>query len=172
MGSASGPAALVSPAASIYAGLQSSADKAQAANAQAAGENAGDQAQADRLDRAAEYGHAAAEETNAQLSENLNVQLGNIDAVRAAARVDPTSPTTAALSDRTDFMANRTRAIQVGNINAQADQNTSDATYLRSAGAYALKMGKLGADATMLGGYAAAGDKIAKTATSSFGVGK
>jgi hypothetical protein len=34
------------------------------------------------------------------MRENLNVTLGNIEAVRGAAGVDPTSPTTAALMER------------------------------------------------------------------------
>src|SRR5438093_1112218 len=52
--------------------------------------------QADRASRAAEFGKLQASLTDTVLRENLNVTLGNIDVMRAAAHVDPTSPTTAA----------------------------------------------------------------------------
>lgn len=147
----------------MYAGLQSSFLKADAAKAQAAGENVADQAQADRLERAAQYGKAAASEYDAQSLENLNVTLGNLDAVRAAASTDPSSPTGAALRDRTEYIADRSRTTQVSNIMAQAAQNEADANYMRSAGAYALKVGDISAKAIKLQGYADLGSKLAKT---------
>jgi hypothetical protein len=131
------------------------------------GEQAGDNAQADRLDRQAEYGRAAAAETDAQLRENLNVSLGNIDAVRAAQNTDPTSPTTAALRDRTAYIGDRARSIQVGNLNAQADQNESDADYLRQAGSFALSnsrvaalSGVLSSASSAVGKFGAGGAKL------------
>lgn len=168
MGAASGPISAVSSVISVGAGLVGAGYQADAVRAKAAGENAADQAQADRLDRAAQYGKAAAEETNAQLSENLNVQLGNIDAVRAAAHSDPSSPAGQALRDRAEYMGDRAKAIQVGNITAKAAQDKADADYMRQAGAYALKVGGIGANAAMLGGVAGAAGTVAKTDFSKF----
>ena len=157
MGAAAGPISAVSSIASTGLSAIGLVTKSQ-------GENAADQAQAARLDQAAQYGRAAADETDAQLRENLAVQLDNIDVVRAAAGIDPSSPTTAALRDRTTQIADRARSIQVGNIRAQADQNSADADYLRSAGAYALKIGQFNAGAAIAKG-------IAGTNFGSFGVG-
>ena len=55
-----------------------------------------DQFKAEQQDQAAQYGELKANQTNAQMTRNLSITLGNIDAVRAAARTDPTSPTGAA----------------------------------------------------------------------------
>jgi hypothetical protein len=109
------------------------------------GEMQGDQYQAARLKRAAEYGRVKAAQTSAQLTEQLNQTLGNIDVVRAAARTDPTSPTGAAYRDFEEALGERRRGIAVGNINAQVLQDEADASYMRRAGTYALLGGALGA---------------------------
>lgn len=118
---------------------------------QAQGTNAADQARADQLSRAAERGRTAAVQTGAQMTEDLNTTLGNIAAVRAAANIDPTSPTTAAVLGRQEFVGERAKDIQVENLLAQAQENDASAAYMRQAGAYALSQGKLGAFATLLG---------------------
>ena len=128
------------------------------------GQKAAGDYQAARDEQAAEYGRTKAAQTDAQARENLNVTLGNIDAVRAAAGVDPSSPTTAALRDRTSMLGDRARSIQVDNILAQSMQDQNDAAYMRSAGSYAMSMADLSAGATVAGG-------IAKTNFSSFGFG-
>jgi hypothetical protein len=117
-----------------------------------AGTQAANQAQAARLERAAEYGKVQATETAAQDTENLSIKLDNIDAVRAAQNNDPSSPTTAAIRSRTSYLANRQQDIQVGNIEAQANQDTADAAYLNQAGSYAMTMGEVGAGANLLKG--------------------
>lgn len=126
----------------------------------------GDQAAADyqsaKLEKAAQYGRLAADQTDAQMRENLNTQIGNIDAVRAAAGIDPTSPTTAALRDRTEMLGGRDRSIQVGNILAKANQDQADAAYTKEAGSYAMGM-------DILGGIAGGAGKIAGTNWSNFG---
>jgi hypothetical protein len=66
------------------------------------GTAAGDTYKAETLDRAATYGGLKATQTGAQLTRNLSVSLGNIDAIRAAARTDPTSPTGAAVRGYTE----------------------------------------------------------------------
>src|SRR5262249_8861674 len=131
---------------------------------QAQGTQAGDEAQAARLDRAAEYGRTAAAETGAQLTTNLNQTLGNIDAIRAAAHNDPTSPTGVAVRGFAETQGITKRNIQVENILAQSEQDQADAAYVRQAGAFALTQGKIGALGTILGG-------VAKTNFSGFGFG-
>lgn len=120
------------------------------------GEQSADDFQAAKLKRSAEYARGAAAETDTQMRENLNLQLSNIDAVRAAANIDPTSPTTAALKDRTAMIGDRSRSIQVGNIMAKAAQDEADSKYMTEAGEFAYKMG-------VLGGVTGAAGKIAQT---------
>jgi hypothetical protein len=131
---------------------------------QAKGVQAGDEARASQLSRAAERGRTAAAQTSAQMSEDLNTTLGNIAAVRAAANIDPTSPTTAAILDRQEYVGDRARNISVENLMAQADENDASARYMREAGAFALSQGKLGAFATMLKAFGGA------SGSSSFGL--
>jgi len=119
---------------------------------QAKGTQAADEARAAQLTRAAERGRLAATQTSAQMTEDLNTTLGNIAAVRAASGADPTSPTTAAILDRQEYVGNRARDISVENLMAQAEENDASANYMRQAGAYALSQGKLGAFATLLKG--------------------
>lgn len=120
------------------------------------GEQSADDFQAAKLKRSTEYAKGAAVETDTQMRENLNLQLSNIDAVRAAANIDPTSPTTAALRDRTAMIGDRSRSIQVGNIMAKASQDEADSKYMTEAGEFAYKMG-------VLGGVTGAAGKIAQT---------
>lgn len=105
---------------------------------------------AERLERSAKIGRVAAEETDVQMTENLNIQLGNIDATRAAMHDDPTSPTGAAVRDYASRVGLRARTIAVENILSQAEQDEADAAYLRQAGKFANKMGQLGAVAALL----------------------
>lgn len=128
----------------------------------AEGVKAADEATAARLDRAAEYGRTSAVETGAQLTTNLNQTLGNIDAIRAAAHDDPTSPTGVAVRGFVESQGTMKRNIAVENILAQTKQDEADANYMRQAGAYALLQGKIGAAAGALG-------TIAQTNPGSFG---
>jgi hypothetical protein len=63
------------------------------------GTAAGENYKAASLENAARRGQAAATEVGASASEKLARDLGNIDAVRASAHDDPTSPTGAAIRD-------------------------------------------------------------------------
>ena len=155
MGAAVAPIAAAASFASVGLSAYGSYEKGK-------GEQAADQYQASRLERAAQYGKVQAAQTGAQGLENLNLTLDNIDAVRAAGNVDPSSPTTAALRARTTYLGERDTNIRVGNILAQANQDVSDAAYLRSAGEYALGMGRLSAMATVAKG-------VGQTNFSSFG---
>lgn len=121
------------------------------------GEQASANMRADKLEQAAAYGKVQAAETGAQLTEQLNTTLGNIDAIRAAAGIDPTSPTTAAIQDKQSFVSDRQRSTTVNNILQQARQNEADATYMRSAGSFALKQGWLSAGIDVAKGLASMG---------------
>jgi hypothetical protein len=120
---------------------------------------AGDNYKAATLENAAQRGRVAAVQTGASDTETLVNTLGNIDAVRAAAHADPTSPTGAAIRDWNEQLGLTKKSIDVDNIMAQSAQEDSDAAYLRSASKYALLGGDLGAAGTVLGaiGKAAAG---------------
>jgi len=115
------------------------------------GTKAVDEFQAAELERAAQVGELKAKQTNAQLTRNINITLGHIDAVRAAARTDPTSPTGAAVRDYTEEQMTDQKEIQVGNILAQVKQQEADAAYLRYAGNRALLSGEISAGADVLG---------------------
>jgi hypothetical protein len=116
------------------------------------GTAAGQNYKAASLENAAARGRVAAVQTGATETENIVNTLGNIDAVRAASRDDPTSPTGAAIRDWSETLGNTKKQIDVGNILAQAQQQESDAAYLRSSSKYALLGGELGAGADILGG--------------------
>jgi hypothetical protein len=118
--------------------------------------NAADQYQADRLKKQAEYGRLKADETSAQMGENLNIALGNVSVSRAAAGVDPTSPTTAAIQDRNESVGGRQITTNVNNIERQATQDESDAAYMRYAGNQALNASYLSAGASAAGAFGSA----------------
>lgn len=120
-----------------------------------------DSYQADRLEKAAEYGDVKAIQTGGQMTRNLNTVLGNIDAVRAAANTDPSSPTGAVIHDYQESRGEEQRDITVGNIKAQSDQARSDAAYYRQASADALLSGKISAAAGIFAGVARAGAAFA-----------
>jgi hypothetical protein len=116
------------------------------------GTAAADEYKAATLDRSAQYGELKATQTNAQLTRNLVISLGNIDAVRAAARTDPTSPTGVAVRDYVEQTATERKNIQVDSIMAQAQEDEANAAYLRDASKKALLGGELGAAGDILKG--------------------
>ncbi len=87
------------------------------------------------------------------LTRNLNQTLGNIDAVRAAARTDPSSPTGAAVRNTVEATSTENKNIQVDSIMAQANQDRANAAYLRSASSTALLSGGIGAFGDLLKGF-------------------
>jgi hypothetical protein len=117
---------------------------------------AGDTVKAEELDRAAQYGDLKATQTNAQMTRNLSITLGNIDAVRAAARTDPTSPTGAAVRDYTEYTGEEQKNIKVSSIMAQATQDEADAAYMRTAASRALLAGDLAIAGDIAGGLGGA----------------
>jgi hypothetical protein len=108
--------------------------------------------QADHAQRAAEFGQMQATLTDTTMRENLNTTLGNIEAVRAAANIDPTSPTTAALMDRSEQLSDRQRMAAVGSIKAQAAEDLASADYLRKAGDFAVTQSYLSAATDVFSG--------------------
>lgn len=118
---------------------------------------AADDFQADRAERAAEFGKVQASLTDTTMRENLNTTLGNIEAVRAAAGTDPNSPTGAAMTDRAENLGDRQRMAAVGSINSQVAEDEASAAYLRKAGDFAVTQSYISAGADVFGGIAKAG---------------
>jgi hypothetical protein len=116
------------------------------------GTKAADEMQADRAERAAQFGRLQAGLTDTVMREQLNTHLSNIDTIRAAAKVDPTSPTTAAVEDFETMKADRARTAALVSINAQVSEDEASAAYLRQAGSYALTQGYVSAGADILKG--------------------
>ena len=120
---------------------------------QGIGTSNADKYQAAEQEQAGQYGDLKAVQTNAALTRNLNQTLGNIDAVRAAARTDPTSPTGAAVRNTVEATSTENKNIQVDSIMAQANQDRANAAYLRSASNTALLSGGIGAFGDLLKGF-------------------
>lgn len=111
----------------------------------AEGMAAGDTYKSEILQQAAQFGDLQATQTSGQMLRNLNVTLGNIDAVRASARDDPTSPTGAAVRDYVEQTGTEAEQIKTQSILEQSQMDEEQASYLRSAASNALLGGVLGA---------------------------
>ena len=120
---------------------------------QGIGTSNADKYQAEEQEQAAQYGDLKAVQTNAALTRNLNQTLGNIDAVRAAARTDPASPTGAAVRNTVEATSTENKNIQVDSIMAQANQDRANAAYLRQASSTALLSGGIGAFGDLFKGF-------------------
>jgi hypothetical protein len=131
--------------------------KGKSAQLQAQGVAAADTFKAEQLERAAEYGDLKAAQTSAQMTRNLNVTLGNIDAIRAAAHTDPTSPTGAAYRGMVEEIGGEQKGITVENILAQSEEDVANAAYLRQASGRALLAGDIGQETA---GIAATADVL------------
>lgn len=116
----------------------------------AQGTAAADTYKAEQLDAAAKYGELQATQTNAQMTRNLTTTLGNIDAVRAAARADPTSPTGSSVREYVEEQGTMQKNIKVAGIQQQALMDESNAAYMRSASSAALLGGDIGIASTLL----------------------
>jgi hypothetical protein len=145
-GSSAGGSSLASIGLSAYATML-----------QAQGVASADEYQAAKLDNAAKYGELKAVQTGGQMTRSLNTTLGNIDAVRAAANTDPSSPTGAAIRDNAEAIGTDQKTITVDSILQQSRQDTADAQYYRSAAKDALFAGEIGAAAGIAKGLASLG---------------
>jgi hypothetical protein len=121
-----------------------------------------DEFKAQQLDQAATYGELKAQQTNAKLTQNLTMTLGNIDAVRAAQRTDPTSPTSAAVRDYVETTGTEQKDITVANIDEQARTDEASAAYMGQAASTALLGGDLSIAGTLLKGASGAVGSIGK----------
>jgi hypothetical protein len=110
--------------------------------------------QAERLDVAAKYGELKAVQTGGQMTRSLNAALGNIEAVRAAANADPSSPTGAAVIENQEAIGSEQRGITVNSILQQSRQDTADAAYYRDASKRAMLAGEVSAGADIFKGLA------------------
>lgn len=142
MGSAAGSAISIGGA-----GLSAYSDVVKAEGVQQ-----GDIFKADILEQNAKRGQVAAVQTGADYTRKLATDLGNIDAIRAAAHTSPGSPTGAAIRDTHEQLGLTQKSIAVDNILAQSRQQEAEAAYLRSAGKSALLSGYLSAGASLLKG--------------------
>src|SRR6516164_6428607 len=105
------------------------------------GEAAGEKFKAEELEQQAQYGELKATQTNAQMTQRLAITLGHIDAVRAAAHTDPTSPTGAAVRGTREQLGEEAKNITVENILQQSRTDEANAAYLRSQSHNALLSG-------------------------------
>lgn len=112
---------------------------------------AGDTFKSEVLEQNAQRGQVQAAEVGADMSRKLSLDLGNIDAIRAAAHTDPTSPTGAAIRDNAENIGLSQKSIAVDQIMAQSRQEQDEAAYLRSASKAALFSGDISAGADLLG---------------------
>lgn len=119
------------------------------------GTQAADDMQATQLTQAAAFGETQAKLTDTTMRQNLTSTLGNIEAVRAAANVDPTSPTSVALMDQSTQRSDMQRMAAVGTIRTQDETDLASADYLKQAGNFAMTQSYISAAA----GVAAAAGK-------------
>jgi len=131
--------------------------KGKSAELQAQGVSAADTFRAEQLQRAAEYGDLKAAQTAGQMTRNLNMTLGNIDATRAAAHDDITSPTGAAYRGMVEEIGGEQKGITVSSILAQSQEDVANAAYLRQASGRALLAGDIGQETA---GIAATADVL------------
>jgi len=111
---------------------------------------------AEQLEQQAQYGDLKAQQTNAQMTQRLAVTLGHIDAVRAAAHTDATSPTGAAVRGYREELGEQQKEITVENILQQSRRDEADAAYMRSNATNALLAGDISMVATGFEGLAGA----------------
>jgi hypothetical protein len=106
-------------------------------------EAGGERYKSELLEQQAEFGRLKAVQTNAQLTRNLAITLGHVDAVRAAMRTDPTSPTGAAVRGEMEAEGQMRKGITVENILQQTRMDEANAAYMRSQASNALLSGDI-----------------------------
>lgn len=102
-------------------------------------------AQSDAAMRAATIGKIQADQTDIKMRSDLAGTLANIDAVRASANTDSTSPTQAAIENRFSAQSDQARQQRITNINQQVSSDESAAEFYRNQGDNAMTGGILGA---------------------------
>jgi hypothetical protein len=112
---------------------------------EAQGKAAGYRQAEDKAQRQAMAARTAADQTDTALREELATTLGNIASIRAAANIDPTSPTGLAIAEEERRQSERQRLIRTGNLRAQATQSDRDASFNRYAASNAMTSGYINA---------------------------
>ena len=112
-------------------------------------EAGGDVYKSELLEQQAEYGRLKATQTNAQMTRNLAITLGHVDAVRAAMHTDVASPTGAAVRGEMEATGTMRKEITVENILQQTRMDEANAAYVRSQADNALLSGNI----AMLGDF-------------------
>ena len=120
------------------------------------GTAAGEKFKAEELEQQAQYGELKATQTNAQMTKNLAITLGHIDAVRSAMHTDPTSPTGAAVRGEIEATGEMKKEITVENILQQSRTDEANAAYMRSAASNALLSGDIAMIGTAFSGLSGA----------------
>src|SRR5688572_30534936 len=123
----------------------------------AEGDAAAQEFKAEQAERRAEAGRLNAVQTDVFFREELNTALANIDAIRAASSIDPTSPTTAAIKSEEARISDRARNIKVQSILAQANEDEREAAFRRESAKDIRQGGLWSAGATVLKGAGSAG---------------
>lgn len=116
------------------------------------GQAASQEFMAERDKRSAELSRLKADQTDVFYRERLNDTIANIESIRAAANIDPTSPTSAAIIANEARISDRERQIKTASLRAQASEDDASALFRRRVGEDALLGSYLGAGATVAGG--------------------
>jgi hypothetical protein len=116
------------------------------------GTKAADEFQAAQAEEAAKFGRLQADLGDTTAREKLVHTIGNIEAIRAAAKTDLTSPTEGAVEDWQRTLSERQRLASDVTLRTQAAVEDASAAYLRKAGDYAVTQSYLQAAAGILGG--------------------
>jgi hypothetical protein len=122
----------------------------------AQGQAKSDEFEAQKALEAAQYGRIKAAQTGEAMTRNMTRMLGSIAAQRASAGADIRSPTTAAIVGSQENIAERERAIRMGNIFAQVRSDQQASQMYTDMASRALMGGELGAAGSILGGLGGA----------------
>ncbi len=95
------------------------------------GASAAEEAQAVRDKEASIVAYTQADQTDAQLREELEGALANIKAIRASTGVGASSPTGIAIKKEEERVSDRGRNIRVSNLKAQGRRSEQDSKFHR-----------------------------------------
>jgi hypothetical protein len=115
-----------------------------------------DEYEAQKSLEAAQYGRIKAAQTGEIMTQNMTRMLGHISAVRASAGSDIRSPSTAAVMANQEGLAERERAIRMGNEFAQVREDEQASKMYTDAASRSLLGGYLGAAGSLVGGLGGA----------------
>jgi hypothetical protein len=107
------------------------------------GEAGADIYKSELSEQQAQFGRLKADQTNAQMTRNLALTLGHVDAVRASMHADPNSPTGAAVRGEMEATGAMRKEITVENILQQSRMDEANAAYMRSQASNALLSGNI-----------------------------